>query len=139
MRVWISILALAATRHDANGSKRVDRIAMLVESCPFDPSDALGLCLRRRECDHLPFEVKPIARTDGGEPPQFVDAKPKQWIGDGRDIYRDVVLCDDFLRGDLHRDDVQQETQRVDQDVPLATFDLLARVVARRIKPRPPF
>ena len=27
-------------------------------------------------------------------------------------------------------DDVQQETQRVDQDVPLATLDLLARVVA---------
>jgi hypothetical protein len=53
---------------------------MLVESCPFDPSNALGLCLiiRRREFDHLPFEVEPIARTDGGEPPQFVDAKPKQ-------------------------------------------------------------
>lgn len=34
---------------------------------------------------------------------------------------------------------VQQETQRVDQDVPLATLDLLARVVARRIKRRPPF
>ena len=31
-------------------------------------------------------------------------------------------------------DNVQQETQRVDQDVPLATLDLLARVVARRIK-----
>ena len=28
---------------------------------------------------------------------------------------------------------------RVDQDVPLATLDLLARVVPRRIKPRPPF
>ena len=27
-------------------------------------------------------------------------------------------------------DDVQQEAERVDQDVPLATFDLLARVVA---------
>ena len=36
-------------------------------------------------------------------------------------------------------DDVQQEAQRVDQDVPLATLDLLARVVARRIEPRPPF
>ena len=36
-------------------------------------------------------------------------------------------------------DDVQQEAQRVDQDVPLATFDLLARVVARRIEPSPPF
>src|SRR5262245_64941885 len=36
-------------------------------------------------------------------------------------------------------DNVQQETQRVDQDVPLATFDLLARVVARRIEPSPPF
>ena len=36
-------------------------------------------------------------------------------------------------------DNVQQEAQRVDQDVPLATLDLLARVVARRIEPRPPF
>ena len=36
-------------------------------------------------------------------------------------------------------DDVQQETQRVDQDVPLATLDLLARVVARRIEPSPLF
>jgi hypothetical protein len=36
-------------------------------------------------------------------------------------------------------DNVQQETQCVDQDVPLATLDLLARVVPRRIKPRPPF
>ena len=53
---------------------------MLVESCPFDPSNALGLCLRRREFDHLPFKAEPIARTDGGEPPQFVDAKAKQWM-----------------------------------------------------------
>ena len=36
-------------------------------------------------------------------------------------------------------DDIQQETQRVDQDVPLATLDLLARVVARRVERRPPF
>jgi hypothetical protein len=36
-------------------------------------------------------------------------------------------------------DDAQQETQRVDQDVPLAALDLLARVVARRIEPSPPF
>jgi hypothetical protein len=35
--------------------------------------------------------------------------------------------------------DAQQEAQRVDQDVPLAAFDLLARVVARRIERRPPF
>jgi hypothetical protein len=38
----------------------------------------------------------------------------------------------------LH-DDAQQEAQRVDQDVPLATCDFLARVVARRIEPSPPF
>jgi hypothetical protein len=36
-------------------------------------------------------------------------------------------------------DHAQQEAQRVDQDVPLATLDLLARVVARRIERRPPF
>lgn len=40
--------------------------------------------------------------------------------------------------GRMH-DDIQQEAHRVDQDVPLATFDLLARVVARRIEQRPPF
>jgi hypothetical protein len=33
-------------------------------------------------------------------------------------------------------DNVQQETQRVDQDVPLATFDLLARVVAPKDRAR---
>ena len=39
------------------------------------------------------------------------------------------------------RDERQRSTgdQRVDQDVPLATLDLLARVVARRIKTRPAF
>ena len=36
-------------------------------------------------------------------------------------------------------DDVQQQAQCVDQDVPLSTFDLLARVVARRIEQSPPF
>lgn len=36
-------------------------------------------------------------------------------------------------------DNVQQEAERVDEDVPLAPFDLLARIVARRIERRPPF
>lgn len=36
-------------------------------------------------------------------------------------------------------DDVQQEAERVDEDMPLAPLDLLARVVARRIERRPPF
>ena len=35
--------------------------------------------------------------------------------------------------------DVQQETERVDENVPLATRDLLARVIPRRIERRPPF
>src|SRR5262249_25404010 len=64
-----------AARHDANGSKRVNGLAMLVEGCPFDPSDALRFCLRRREFDHLTFEVKLIARAHRGEPPQSVNAK----------------------------------------------------------------
>ncbi len=34
---------------------------------------------------------------------------------------------------------VQEETQRIDQDVPLAALNLLARVEARRIERRPPF
>jgi hypothetical protein len=33
----------------------------------------------------------------------------------------------------------QEQPERVDQDVPLAPLDLLARVVARRVGARPPF
>ena len=36
-------------------------------------------------------------------------------------------------------DDVQQEAQRVDQDVPFATLIFFARVVAQRIERSPPF
>lgn len=36
-------------------------------------------------------------------------------------------------------DDIQQEAERVDQNVPLATLDLLARVITRRVERRPPF
>ena len=36
-------------------------------------------------------------------------------------------------------DDVQQEAERVDENVALATRDLLACVIARRIERRPPF
>ena len=32
-----------------------------------------------------------------------------------------------------------QQTLRVDQDVPLLTFDLFAAIEARRINPNPPF
>lgn len=35
--------------------------------------------------------------------------------------------------------DVQQEAEHVDEDVPLAARDLLARVIPRRIERRPPF
>jgi hypothetical protein len=64
--------------HDANRSERVDRLATLVESCPFDPSNALGLGLRWREFDQLTFEVKLIPRAHRREPPQFVDTKAQQ-------------------------------------------------------------
>ena len=36
-------------------------------------------------------------------------------------------------------DDVQQEAERIDEDVALAALDLLACVIARRIDRRPPF
>jgi len=36
-------------------------------------------------------------------------------------------------------DDVQEKAERVDEDVPLAALDLLARVIARRIERGPPF
>jgi len=35
--------------------------------------------------------------------------------------------------------DVQEETERIDENVPLAALDLLARIVALRIDRRPPF
>ena len=35
--------------------------------------------------------------------------------------------------------DVQQQAERVDQDVALATRDLLARIIALRVERRPPF
>ncbi len=35
--------------------------------------------------------------------------------------------------------DVQEETERIDENVPLATRDLLARIEALRIDRRPPF
>lgn len=40
--------------------------------------------------------------------------------------------------GRMHHD-VQEEAERVDEDVPLAALDLLARVIARRIERGPPF
>src|SRR5688500_6278985 len=40
--------------------------------------------------------------------------------------------------GRMHNN-VQEETERVDEDVPLAALDLLARVIARRIERGPPF
>jgi len=36
-------------------------------------------------------------------------------------------------------DDIQQETKRIDEDVPLATFDLLACIEALRIEGFAPF
>jgi len=36
-------------------------------------------------------------------------------------------------------DDAQQQAQRIDGDMALAPFDLLARVVTRRVDRRPPF
>jgi hypothetical protein len=36
-------------------------------------------------------------------------------------------------------DDVQQETERVDEDMPLAARDLLARIEALRVDRSPPF
>jgi hypothetical protein len=36
-------------------------------------------------------------------------------------------------------DDIQKQTERVDEDVPLAARNLLARVIPLRIDRRPPF
>ncbi len=72
--------SIRAARHDGNGCKRVDGLTVLVESCPFDPSNTLGLCLRRREFDHLPFKVEPIARAYRSQPPQFVNTNAQERV-----------------------------------------------------------
>ncbi len=36
-------------------------------------------------------------------------------------------------------DDMHQQAERVDEDVALLALDLLARIVAGRVDPRPPF
>jgi len=43
------------------------------------------------------------------------------------------------LHGGRVNDDVQQEAERVDEDVPLAARDLLARIVALRVERGAPF
>jgi len=48
----------------------------------------------------------------------------------------DAVAILDVCRVD---DDAQEEAERVDQDVALATRDLLARVIPLRVHRRPPF
>ena len=40
--------------------------------------------------------------------------------------------------GRVHRN-AQQKTERIDEDVPLETGDLLARIVTMRVHRRPPF
>ena len=57
-----------------------------------------------------------------------------RWNGNSRRAWRSRHHGSECRR---MNDNVQQETQRVDQDVSLETLDLLARVVARTIKPRP--
>jgi len=44
-----------------------------------------------------------------------------------------------ILHGGRMDDDVQQEAERVDEDVPLAARDLLARIIALRVKRGAPF
>ena len=66
-------------------------------------------------------------------------AKMRSMNGNSRRARQQVQGAIAVLNIGGMNDNVQQETQRVDQDVPLATLDLLARVVARRIEPSPPF
>ncbi len=49
---------------------------------------------------------------------------------------RDAVTILDV--GGMNRD-VQQQAERIDQNVPLASFDLFSRVVALRVQRRAPF
>lgn len=50
-------------------------------------------------------------------------------------VSRAVTILD---RGGMDRD-VQEEAERIDEDMALAARDLLARIVALRIDRRPPF
>jgi hypothetical protein len=58
-------------------------------------------------------------------------------MGIGAARYRKMKCSSGSLGIGRMNDDAQ--AQRVDQDAPLATLDLLARVLARRIEPSPLF
>ena len=93
----------------------------------FDNLDGPGarLCERRRELRPLIVGVGEDAFDEG-------EAAARAAIEDQQSAIT-------ILQVGRVDDDVQQEAERVDENVPLAARDLLARVIARRIDRRPPF
>ena len=93
----------------------------------FDDLDGpcARLCERRRELRPLIVGVGEDAFDEG-------EAAARATVEDQRSAIA-------ILQVGRVDDDVQQEAERVDENVPLADRDLLARVIARRIDRRPPF
>jgi hypothetical protein len=79
----------------------------------------------------------------GGEPRSLIAGIGEDTLDEGEHAARVTIEYQARSIAILHvggmDDDVQQEAERVDEDVALATRDLLACVIARRIDRRPPF
>jgi hypothetical protein len=80
---------------------------------------------------------------NGGQPGSLVAGIGEDAFDERKETARAAVEDQPRTVAVLHvgrmHDDVQQEPERVDQNVPLATLDLLARVIALRIDRRPPY
>ena len=83
--------------------------------------------LRSRPCSlrALISGIGEDARDEGEETP--------------RALIEDQSRAVAILHGSRMDDDVQQEAERVDENVPLAARDLLARIIALRVKRGAPF
>ena len=84
-----------------------------------------GLCQRRRQLRSLIVGIGEDAFDEG-------EATARATVEDQQ---RAIAI----LQIGGVDDDVQQEAERVDENMPLAARDFLARVVPRRIDRRPPF
>jgi len=79
----------------------------------------------------------------GGQRRSLVAGVGEDAIDEGEEAARAPIEDEPRAIAILHigrmDDDAQQEAERVDEDVPLAARDLLARIVALRVERRAPF
>lgn len=79
----------------------------------------------------------------GGEGPRVIAGIGEDALDEGKQAARAPVEDQAGAVAVLYvgrmNDDVQQKAERVDEDVPFAARDLLARIIALRVERRPPF